>query len=31
MSPEKTGKNGPSLPVPPEEEEEASVAAAERR
>ena len=28
MSPEKTGKNGPSLPVPAEEEEEASVAAA---
>ena len=27
MSPEKTGKNGPSLPVPAEEEEEASVAA----
>jgi mono/diheme cytochrome c family protein len=27
MSPEKTGKNGPSLPVPVEEEEEASVAA----
>ena len=31
MSPEKTGKNGPSLPVPPEEEEEASAAAAGRR
>ena len=28
MSPEKTGKNGPSLPVPPEEEEEPSAAAA---
>ena len=28
MSPEKTGKNGPSLPVPPEEEEEASLGAA---
>ena len=28
MSPEKTGKNGPSLPVPAEEEEEASVAPA---
>jgi mono/diheme cytochrome c family protein len=27
MSAEKTGKNGPSLPVPPEEEEEAAVAA----
>jgi mono/diheme cytochrome c family protein len=26
-SPEKTGKNGPSLPVPPEEEEEGSAAA----
>ena len=30
MSPEKTGKNGPSLPVPPEEEEEASAAAGRR-
>jgi mono/diheme cytochrome c family protein len=28
MSAEKTGKNGPSLPVPPEEEEEPAVAAA---
>ena len=28
MSPEKTGKNGPSLPVPAEEEEEASLAPA---
>jgi cytochrome c len=27
MSAEKTGKNGPSLPVPPEEEEEAAAAA----
>jgi mono/diheme cytochrome c family protein len=28
MSPQKTGKNGPSLPVPPEEEEEPAVGAA---
>ncbi len=27
MSPQKTGKNGPSLPVPPEEEEEPAAAA----
>ena len=31
MSAEKTGKNGPSLPVPPEEEEEAAAPARARR
>ena len=31
MSAQKTGKNGPSLPVPPEEEEEPAAAAAARR